>query len=365
MDPSDAAFRTWHGRATAKDAKILIVQRENIGDLVLSTPFFRALHEALPKARIDVVANSYNAPILDGNGAISNCFTYTKLKHRHPGQSRFAIIWNTLRMRAALRANHYDLAIVMGARLSPNGLSLAKAARPRQIAAFVSPSEPSDQVDLPIDSTGVSQHPPRLYRLLLEKLIPPDLRTTLPAILPRCEVTIDQKLRQALVDGESLRDSETCIAFHISARKVDQRWGAEKFDELMHRAHKTHGARLLLLWAPGANGNPTHPGDDEKAEELLALTTDLPVIAWPTRSLPELIAALSVAHVVVCSDGGAMHIAAALGKPLVCMFGNSDPDVWQAWATQQTILRDESHTVGALSVDMVESALNAMTKSRA
>jgi heptosyltransferase-3 len=365
MDQNDAAFRTWHRRATAKDAKILIVQRENIGDLVLSTPFLRALHEALPNARIDVVANSYNAPVLDGNDAISNCFAYTKLKHRHLGESRLAIIWNTLRMRATLRANHYDLAIVMGARLSPNGLRLAKASRPRQIAAFVSPSEATNQVDLPIDPTGVSQQPPRLHRFLLEKLVPPDLRPTLPAILPPCEVTVDQKLRQRLIDGEDLRDSESCIALHISARKVDQRWGAEKFAELMHRAHQTHGGRLLVLWAPGAAGNPTHPGDDEKAEELLALTTDLPVIARPTRSLHELIAALSVARVVVCSDGGAMHIAAALGKPLVCMFGNSDPSVWQAWGTQQNILRDNSHTVAALSVDMVESALDAMTKSGA
>jgi heptosyltransferase III len=365
MNGSDAAFSTWHKRATAEDARILIVQRENIGDLVLSTPFFRALHEALPNARIDVVANSYNAAILDGNGAISNCYFYTKLKHRNPEQSWLGVVWHTLRMRATLRANHYDLAIVMGARLSRHGLRLAKAARPRQIAAFVSPADPSDQVHLPIDSTGVSQHPPRLHRFLLEKLVPPDHRGNLPQSLPSCEVTVDQKLRQALIDGEKLRDSDICIAFHISARKVNQRWSAENFGELMHRAYKTHGGRPLVLWAPGAPDDPAHPGDDEKAEELLALTTDLPVIVWPTQSLPALIAALSVAHVVVCSDGGAMHIAAALGKPLVCMFGNSDPNVWQAWATRQTILRDDSHTVAALSVDLVENALNAMTKSSA
>jgi heptosyltransferase-3 len=365
MGKSDAAWSAWHERTNAKDVKILIIQRDNIGDMVLSTPFFRALHEALPSARIDVVANSYNAPVLAGNSAISTCYAYTKLKHRRADQSRLSVLWASYRLRAALRANQYDLAIVMGARLSPHGLRLARSVKPRHIAAFAPAGTPADGVDLLIDPTGESEHPPRLHRVLLERLVQKSQRAALPRELPNCEISVDAALRQHIVDGEKLSPSETCIAFHISARKVDQRWGTEAFAELMHRAHKTHSARLVLLWAPGAAGNPTHPGDDEKAEELLALTSELPVIARATHALPELVAALSVANVVVCSDGGAMHVAAALQKPLVAMFGNSDPAVWQAWGTRQTILRDTSHKVEALSVDMVEKALNELIQAPA
>jgi len=360
-----AAWDDWYQRALDPEARILIVQRENIGDLVLSTPFFRALKTALPNATIDVLANSYNAPVLDGNSAINTCYAYTKLKHRKPGQSRLGIVFDTWRLRSTLRANHYDLAIVMGARLSAHALALARAARARHIAAFVGQGASSDGVDLPVAMTGLPEHPPRLHRFLLEKLLPEAARAGLPPSLPACEVTVDAALRQDIAKGENLGPGDMLFAFHISARKLDQRWGTEQFAELMHRAHKRHGARLLLLWAPGAAGNPTHPGDDQKAEELLALTSDLPVIARPTESLAGLIALLSFASLVVCSDGGAMHIAAALKKPLVCMFGNSDPEVWQAWATRQVILRDPSHKVAALAVDTVEEALNRLLKNPA
>jgi ADP-heptose:LPS heptosyltransferase len=83
----------------------------------------------------------------------------------------------------------------------------------------------------------------------------------------------------------------------------------------------------------------------------------VPVLAHVTSTIADLIAVLALTDLVVMSDGGAMHIAAALQRPLVCMFGNSDPEVWQAWGTEQTVLRDSSHTVAALSSDTVFEAV--------
>jgi ADP-heptose:LPS heptosyltransferase len=205
----------------------------------------------------------------------------------------------------------------------------------------------------------------RLQRFMLQQLLPPEQRSALPAELPRCEVSVDHVLREAIAKTMNRTDGRPLVAFHISARKVDQRWSAENFAALMRRVKQRHDADLLLLWAPGASDNPLHPGDDAKAEEVLALLFDVPVIAHPTHTLPELMAVLSLADLVVLSDGGAMHIAAALQKPLLCMFGNSDPKVWQAWQTRQIVLRDTSHTVAALSVDRVMDALSELLASDA
>jgi ADP-heptose:LPS heptosyltransferase len=78
---------------------------------------------------------------------------------------------------------------------------------------------------------------------------------------------------------------------------------------------------------------------------------DLPLLALSTQRLPELIAGLSLCDRVVCSDGGAMHIAAALGKPIVCLFGNSDAARWHPWGVPHVVLQKESRNVADISVD--------------
>ena len=359
------AWDAWHAELRAKpQVKILVIQRDNIGDLVLTTPLLRALRESLKSATIDLLSNSYNAPVLAGNTAVDHHYTYTKLKHRAPGQSRLGVAFNTWRLYRKLRQERYDVAIITAAILSQQTLKLARACRARRIAAFTSPVEAALRgVDLAIDPKDLPRHAVRLQRFMLEQLLLPEQREALAVDLPPCEVTVDEALRLSLASHLKLDSARPVIAFHISARKVDQRWSAENFATLMRQVAQQHDAQLLLLWAPGASDNPLHPGDDAKAEEVLALLSDVTVLAHPTRTLPELVAVLSLAGLVVLSDGGAMHIAAALHKPLLCMFGNSDPAVWQAWKTRQIVLRDASHSVAALSVETVMNAITTLLLS--
>ncbi len=349
----------WHDALRDKPGqKILIIQRDNIGDLVLTTPFLRALRTALPSATIDLISNSYNAPVLAGNSAINHHYRYTKLKHRSHDQSRWRIVFDTWKLYRRLRSEHYDLAIITSAILSDQALKLARAARPRRIAAVAEPADAAMRgIDLALDPKSLPRHTVKLQRVFLDQLVLPEQRKQLPLDLPPCEVTVDPTLRANILSLLNFDRARPLIAFHISARKVDQRWGAELFAALIRRVHSELRANVLLLWAPGASDNPLHPGDDDKAEEIRALTSDVPVLAHVTSTIADLIAVLALTDLVVMSDGGAMHIAAALQRPLVCMFGNSDPEVWQAWGTEQTVLRDSSHTVAALSSDTVFEAV--------
>ena len=58
---------------------ILIIRRDNIGDLVCTTPLIAALRKRYSKASIGVLANSYNAPVLDGNSDVDDLYAYSKL----------------------------------------------------------------------------------------------------------------------------------------------------------------------------------------------------------------------------------------------------------------------------------------------
>ena len=76
----------------------------------------------------------------------------------------------------------------------------------------------------------------------------------------------------------------------------------------------------------------------------------------PTHRLDELIAALALCDRVVCADGGAMHIAAALGKPIVCLFGDSDAARWRPWGVPYELLQPPSRNVADIVVENVMQA---------
>jgi ADP-heptose:LPS heptosyltransferase len=148
------------------------------------------------------------------------------------------------------------------------------------------------------------------------------------------------------------------IAVHISARKPSQRWPAERYAELMQAL--VAEADLLLLWSPGAADHPQHPGDDAKAQAIMDAAGKLPLIAYPTHELKDLAAALSLADYVICSDGGAMHIAAALGKPILCFFGDSDATRWHPWGVPYRLLQPDSRDAADISLVAALQALREL-----
>ena len=74
------------------------------------------------------------------------------------------------------------------------------------------------------------------------------------------------------------------------------------------------------------------------------------------RCWRDLIDALNAADIVICADGGAMHIAAGLGKPLVCLFGKSDAQRWRPWGVPYVLLQKPSLDVAGISVAEVAAA---------
>jgi heptosyltransferase-3 len=69
-------------------AKILVIRRDNIGDLVCTTPLISALRRRHPRAHIAALVNTYNRQVLEGHPDLDAVYAYAKAKHRLPGQSR-------------------------------------------------------------------------------------------------------------------------------------------------------------------------------------------------------------------------------------------------------------------------------------
>ncbi|HXI10662.1 MAG TPA: glycosyltransferase family 9 protein, partial [Thermodesulfobacteriota bacterium] len=155
-----------------------------------------------------------------------------------------------------------------------------------------------------------------------------------------------------------LKETDRVVAMQISSRKPQNRWPRERFRELADKLQEKPGLRVLLLWAPGSETNALHPGDDEKADWLISSMAKKPLV-YRTGTLAELIAAMSLAETVVTPDGGAMHIAAALSKPVLTIWGSTDIRRWAPWGVPHIILRNDTGQAGSISS---EEAFEAFTK---
>jgi ADP-heptose:LPS heptosyltransferase len=218
------------------------------------------------------------------------------------------------------------------------------------VLAAVSPDGPAPRgVDLPVirDDHFLSRHMVEQIALLLAPL---GIHEAPPPLTLHSDAAATKSMAEAL-RRLSPTPTAPCLGIHISARKSKQRWPSKRFPELMASLHAATGCTFALFWAPGAADDPQHPGDDEKARAIIEASDGLPIRPLPTHTLEELIAGLGAVDALICSDGGAMHLAAALGKPIVSFFGNSDPQTWRPWGVPHRVLRPASEDVTDVTVE--------------
>lgn len=329
-----------------RSPSFLLIRRDNIGDLVCTTPLIHALRQRFPASRICALVNSYNRAVLENNPDLDQIYTYTKAKHRAAGESAWGVYWERVRTLWRLRREGFDYVVLAAPGFQQRALQLARLIGPGHIIGFVEGSAPHAAIDMALPY--VAPRPAHevedtfaLGALLGINGAPPPVRVLANA-------RQSEKVRNALTTAYS--DRTPVIGIHISARKPSQRWPAERFAALIRAIHDKTPARFMLFWSPGAADNPLHPGDDAKAESILRAVRDLPVLPVVTGELSELIAALALSDTVICSDGGAMHLAAGLAKPILCFFGKSELARWHPWGVPYVALQPASQDVAEISV---------------
>jgi ADP-heptose:LPS heptosyltransferase len=112
----------------------------------------------------------------------------------------------------------------------------------------------------------------------------------------------------------------------------------------------------------GAKDNPPSRRN-EAAVAVLRAAKGANVVPVETPDLQTLIAALSLADQVICPDGGAMHLAAALGKPVVALFGDSPVARWRPWGVPYRVVQPGSHNLADLSLDAVLGACTDLARA--
>ncbi len=323
--------------------KILLIRRENIGDLILTTPLIAALAKHTTH-KIDILVNTYNSAVLDNNPYTGKIHLYTKLHHKLKGQSTLAIILKRIKTLLAIRCAKYDVIIVADIRWSRRALQWAKFAGAKRIIAIGedAPACVTDRV-IPLKK---KQH---IVELLIQLASPLGIH----AIPGPLELFVLPQEKEHIAARFKIPGNKPVYGLQISARQPQQRWTVEKFIALAHCLSQREDCHFLLLWSPGTTENTHHPGDDDKAQHIINGCRDLKLTAIRTDTLRELMAAMSLCDYILTSDGGAMHIAAGVKKPIVALFGNHDAWFWGPWQVPCEIIEAETQDVSDISVDEV------------
>ncbi len=340
--------------------KILIIRRDNIGDLVCTTPAFAVLRESYPCAEIAALVNSYNADVLRGNPNIDHVFVYQKLKHVEGLGGRFKSLIQRLKLIARLRRWKPDVTILAKASYDRHGLGFARQIGATNIIGYV-PKAREEAKDLP----DICLETPE-YAVVHEVQAVAGLLTPLGIERPMGPLQVFPESNAVFEVARRLTHDPHRIALHISAREVERRWGNENFISFIHYILKTRkNTQILLFWSPGNANDPRHPGDDDAAQELIRVVCHERVVPMPTKNLTELIAGLSLCDAFIGTDGGAMHLAVALNKKVLAMFENKPDKLnhWHPWQVTHELVYSVDGTrpnIEAVSPEQIYKALNRL-----
>ena len=346
--------------------RALVVKLRHHGDVLLSSPVFSVIKNHAPHVEVDALVYSDTRDMLRGHPAIAEIHTIDRAWKR---QGLAVQARHELELLKELRQRRYQLMVHLTDHW--RGAWLAHALRPRW---SVAPARESrfwkwsftHRFPLP-------KHTPRhtveanLDALRRLGVYPEDGEKRLVMVPgPEAEARVDSLLAAAGLPGSSF------IQVHPTSRWLFKTWTEHKNAELL-RALVSDGHQVVLTGAPD-------PRESAIIARILAEAA-VPVHDFSGKLTLREMAALSArARLFFGVDSAPMHIAAAMGTPVVALFGPSSEKEWGPWRVAHRIVVSDhpcrpcgndgcgggkvSECITELSVDRVKSAMNELLSQR-
>lgn len=336
------------------DCRILVIRKDRIGDLVCTTPMLEALKKKYPLADVRVLTSEYNYDVLIDNPDVNKVYVYQKTKYVPGILNRLKKILTRLKLIKELKRWNPAL-IVLAAAPDKHGLNFARQINSKKVLGW--------------EVLGNSDQPDFLLRLRKDSYMH-EVQFTLELLKPLeiknesipLKIFYDQKIVTEIL--RALPPAKKRIAIQISA-KPRRRWGVENYIKLVNEIlGKYLEVQVLLFWSPGKRDHPTYPGDDEDSEYLIQTVNSSRLIPIKTLRPRDLINGLQLCDLFVGNDGGAMHIACALKKPIIALFECRPEKLnrWYPWQVQHSIIHSGdplNPEVKNISVDQVLEVLSS------
>lgn len=283
---------------------ILIIGPSWVGDMVMAQSLFKVLHQLHPQVNIDVLAPAWSRPILE---AMPEVRQPIDMPVGH-GKLQWGVRKQVARQ---LQPNDYDWAIVL-----PNSLKSALIPWFAKI--------PKRTGWLGEFRYGLLNDPRKLdkqvFSLMVQKYVglaypagttPDQFNCPAPLLVP------DSDIVSAAMTAFGLKKDKPVLALCPGAEfGRAKKWPEKHYAEVAGR-HIERGGQVWLFGSGNDRAACDEIGQKLDAECVVNLAGD--------TSLQEAVALLSQADQVVANDSGLMHVAAALEKPLVAVYGSTSP----------------------------------------
>lgn len=286
----------------------LIVRLGSLGDVVHAIPFAAALRGQFPQARIDWMVDPRYIELLELVPVVT----------RRIGVDPRALIGSggggTLKTLAELRRAGYDAAFDLQGLLK--SAILARASGARRVVGF---------------SRRHLREP--LARLFYSHVVNPDEAHTAHVIYKNLAMldavgAHDRHVRFPItipasptVDSTLQRFPGGFVLINPGAAWPNKRWPPERFGAVADAIRTIYGLRALVLWGPGEQAIARAVVDASKGAAEMS----------PPTAITELAGVARAARLMISGDTGPMHIAGAVGTPLVTLFGPTRPERNGPW----------------------------------
>ena len=304
----------------AEPSRILILNPFGIGDVLFTTPVIRALRCAFPQSRIHYLCNRRTEPILRNNPHLNGVIVYERDEMVQAWRRSFGKGFKVLTgLLEAIRRQQFDL--VLDLSLSDRyAFGLRVLGVPR-VMGFDYRHRGRFLTDrLPIDGfhgAHVVEYQRRILWFLGVRMLEDELEMALPED--------DIRWAEAWLRRQPMSRNGPLIGI-IPAGGVSwgigasfRRWGVEGFAAVGDALAERYAARVILFG---------ESADRNTCEAVAKLMRAPSVDATGQTSLGQFIALLKQLDLVICNDGGPLHLAVSQGVKTVSVFGPVDPQVY-------------------------------------
>ena len=306
--------------------RVLLVKPSSLGDVIHALPVAVALGEAFPAAEIDWVVNRPYAELLEAHPRVGRVLLFDRQRWGGWGAWGRRREWKGLVAR--LRQVGYDVAIdlqglarsalVTRASRAPVRVGLATAREFSRLAYTVT-VRPRDPEAHAVDR----------YLQVLRAL------GVSPPTEPRFELAAPEEARrrvEAALAQELVAEPIVCVA--PGARWETKRWPPERFAEVAERLAAGDDARVIVVGT----------AEDADLARVIGERVGERALDWTGRtSLVELVALFERSALVLTNDSGPMHLAAAVGTPLVAVFGPTNPARTGPYSDRAAVVTSAAH----------------------
>lgn len=302
-----------------KVKNILVLNRNHIGDCLLTTPLLRALKRRFPRARVCVSIPASNNDLLITNPHVDEILI-------RPEISSWAA---KFKFAGEIRRRDYDIIISLQEKSNfyawaTHYATLLKRPRPTTVGLDHPRTRAHYDHNVPVLQ---ERHEVYKYLDIAALLGCPEERN------PVLELTPPPASRErigAIASLAGFNPDQRFIGINPGGTKPDKRWPVERFAEVADRCHNATGLPAMILGGPK---------DLDKAAAIQgAMTTHRPFVAAGKASLGDTAALLERCRLLVTGDTGPMHMAVALAVPVVALFGPTNPVKFGPFTSLATVL---------------------------